>query len=98
MRSDALGFRKRNKQRIFRQRVGVNVYRPESGVPSMGMRKLTGRDSTESSRKANARSTMSPEDSPMPTSAPLHGESPAFLTLSTVSKRSAYVCVEQMSV
>jgi len=60
-----------------------------SGVPSNGIRKLTGIESLPISRSAKIASISSSSDSPIPTIRPEHGDSPAALALPSVSTRSA---------
>ena len=97
MRTSLSGFISRIRLRIFRHRAGVSDQRSASGVPGMGMRKFTGIESTPMRRSSSATSTMSSSVSPMPNSAPQHGDSPCSFTTPTVWTRSAYVWVEQMS-
>ena len=54
---------------------------PSNGVPSNGIRKLTGIESESSSRSAKSASTSCSSLSPRPAIRPEHGESPAALAL-----------------
>ena len=82
--------------RMRRQRCGVRVHWPPSGVPSNGIRKLTGTESGSSSLSANTTSMSSSSVSPMPAIRPEHGDRPPAFALLTVSARSWYEWVVQM--
>ncbi len=60
-----------------------------SGVPSKGMRKLTGTESGSSSRSEKTTSTRSASVSPMPAIRPEQADMPAAWAWRTVSTRSA---------
>src|SRR4051812_34232955 len=74
MRSSALGFAQRNKQRIFKQCHGVRLLTPASGVLSIDTKKFTGIEWTFFSFKTNAMSTKSSSVSPMPANTPEHDD------------------------
>ena len=75
---------------------GLSSRCPARGVPSKGIRKLTGTESGRSSCKLKATSTSSSSDSPMPTITPEHGESPAPAAWRTVPTLSSKECVLHM--
>ena len=97
MRISLPGFRKRIRHNALSPRTGLKSLRGPSGVPSIGYRKFTGTESMPNARTAYASSITSSSVSPMPTMPPLHVESPACFTFRTVSTRSSYVWVVQIS-
>ncbi|CAM5624766.1 hypothetical protein SAURM35S_00048 [Streptomyces aurantiogriseus] len=97
MRTSTSGQTNRTIARIRRHRCGVRFHSLASGVPSNGMRKLTGTESGSSSRSEKTTSTRSSSLSPIPAIRPEQADRPAACALRTVSTRSAYVCVVVMS-
>lgn len=93
IRTSTSGQTNRTIARIRRQRCGVRFHSFASGVPSKGMRKLTGTESESSSRSAYTTSTRSSSVSPMPAIRPEQADRPAACAFCTVSTRSAYVWV-----
>ncbi len=93
IRTSTSGQTNRTIARIRRQRCGVRFHSLASGVPSNGMRKLTGTESEPSSRSAYTTSTRSSSASPMPAIRPEQADRPAACAFCTVSTRSAYVWV-----
>ena len=75
--------------RMRRQRCGVRFHSLASGVPSKGIRKLTGTESGSSSRSEKTTSTRSSSLSPMPAISPEQADRPAACACCTVSTRSA---------
>ena len=65
-----------------------------AGVPSKGIRKLTGIESASRAARANSASTSCSSVSRSPAIRPEQGDSPADLALPMVSTRSSYVWVE----
>ncbi len=91
--SSALGFVNLNMAIIFRASRGLTPGAVSIGVPSIGIRKLSGIESTSNSLYVSARSTLSSSDSPMPKIPPQQVESPTDLILFMVSYLSLHVCV-----
>ncbi len=96
-RTSASGQTNRTMASTRSARRGVRSHFPASGVPSIGMRKLTGTESGSSSRSAKTTSTRSASLSPMPAISPEQADRPAACACWTVETRSEKSCVVQMS-
>ena len=84
-----VGFVRRSMAMMRRQSIGDRSLRPSNGVPGTGFRKLTGMESTSSSRSVKASSTRSSGDSPSPKIPPQQTHAPAAFAARTAATSSS---------